>query len=1660
MRIYKDVFISYSRRQLLFASHLAQQLTAQGFSVWFDQNDIPLAVDFLDEIERSVRQAHNFLFLLSPDSAASPYCKKEIEYALENGKRIIPLLCVATTDEEVRQLPEVIARLNWINGITQHDDERNKLVAEVTEVLRNGGEVVKMHTELLSRAAEWKMSYLDRFLLSGTLRHKAQTWLFKAAGEMVMQSCQPTDLLCSYICESRKKADDGATDFFISYASDDRVIRDKVFTQLTRSGFTSWKHDADINLGVQFGQAILEGIENSDNLLLLLSPASLASEYCLRELDYAASINKRILILAVAPVDGLELPPSIAGLQYLPYTDEGDAGISEALLRLVREVESERMYYARHRELLVRALRWDKSARQSSYLLRGSELLQAETWLAVAASRAVHPAPPVVSALVRESAQTGVLFSCQVLIGAAENDSDFAERLAHALRRSGQSAYFNPQPAGQQATDEMSGAENFLLVLSSSSLTSGACSRMRELAEKNGKRIILASCEIIEPEELPSEWQTLATVSFGNGGGDFETGLGQLLHLLSFDREYITGHTRWLQAALAWEASERSPDQLPRGKTLTEARQWFDHAQGEPPPTTLQREFFETAVRRDAEEKELELRRENYLRELERENQDLKRSEELMGRIGLVDSVSGEDEDPVRLPVNTKLFGREKELATFMQWQEEAKEGGCCGILVEGDEGAGKTHFLRTAGEQLVSHGYLYLSCTVQEDESSPFEALAGLADELAAQLLKDESKVQALRRRLEEALRGNGKVLTDLMPRLELLLGSQPPVPELDPHQSRQRLRISLAAFLGAVAEAERPLAIVVNQLHFANESLLDLLSFLLSPGAALRHFLLVGSCITGVAAVKDALERGGGQSGERLHQLALLNLRQPELTEWLSGLLNVPPFAASLLAEGMIEKTDGNPLLVEVLLQHMHAEKIIRWNTKARSWYWDLAALKQLRFGNDAEELARNAILQLSVEEQQALAAAACIGAQFPLDLLAVIYQKVFLQPMPDLLRLARERILVPAGDAYKLLLDTEEKTAAATDAQFRFANSRLRQAALVVIPAETIQIIRLEVGLHLLRRYKRQATTEDIYNTANHINEVSDILRGKNAKLTAAQINLQAGELALQSSAYKAALGYFAHGIEFITSEQEAWDVHYELCFRLHSLHANALFFSGMAEAASQEMEKLIGFARGLHDKANGYIAFCRALQSVGKAAESLARARQGLALFGIGFPETEEAYAAETAELMELLSREGVTRQFEEMTVADEEHLLIGEFYKVCVMSIYFVEPHHLPWICSRNLAHVFQYGYTSGARQAMAWFSMILMMTGHRERSLEYAALALDNSAKNTDPALSRGQTTLIAWAMSLGWKYPFAKSAQTFEQAFHQCQDNGDPQYASYVLISIYISKLMQADDMPALLRLCQNWRDHCLRFAPLEYGQALIRTAMLQRLMDIEPSGPKTDPEKIISEYEAARNSTDVCESLIELARMSLLFNEDEQAFMYCKRADPLIAAGAAGTLLLNFLHHFVFALCSARIYQSKQQSGETLIAQQYAAQGESLLEQLRSWAEFQPANFAVYTDLAEAEWAAAKGEEEKAVPLYLSVAAHPRENDFPLLRALAHEGLARYFHARGYRFAGAHAEEAVLYYAQCGARGKARQLENWLNNTEGLLQPASLARKGRSKR
>ena len=83
---------------------------------------------------------------------------------------------------------------------------------------------------------------------------------------------------------------------------------------------------------------------------------------------------------------------------------------------------------------------------------------------------------------------------------------------------------------------------------------------------------------------------------------------------------------------------------------------------------------------------------------------------------------------------------------------------------------------------------------------------------------------------------------MVDLVPELKLIIGDQPPVPELPPQHAQRRFQLVFRRFIGVFARPEHPLALFLDDLQWLDAATLDLLEDLLTR-SDLQHLMLIGA-------------------------------------------------------------------------------------------------------------------------------------------------------------------------------------------------------------------------------------------------------------------------------------------------------------------------------------------------------------------------------------------------------------------------------------------------------------------------------------------------------------------------------------------------------------------------------------------------------------------------------------------------------------------------------------------------------------------------------------------------------------------------------------------------------------------------------------------------
>src|SRR5262245_5066301 len=86
------VFISYARKDIVFADKLEAALKADGIETFIDKSQISAFEDWWKRIQALIAQADTVIFILSPDAIDSEVCQKEVAFAASLNKRFAPIV--------------------------------------------------------------------------------------------------------------------------------------------------------------------------------------------------------------------------------------------------------------------------------------------------------------------------------------------------------------------------------------------------------------------------------------------------------------------------------------------------------------------------------------------------------------------------------------------------------------------------------------------------------------------------------------------------------------------------------------------------------------------------------------------------------------------------------------------------------------------------------------------------------------------------------------------------------------------------------------------------------------------------------------------------------------------------------------------------------------------------------------------------------------------------------------------------------------------------------------------------------------------------------------------------------------------------------------------------------------------------------------------------------------------------------------------------------------------------------------------------------------------------------------------------------------------------------------------------------------------------------
>ena len=302
-------------------------------------------------------------------------------------------------------------------------------------------------------------------------------------------------------------------------------------------------------------------------------------------------------------------------------------------------------------------------------------------------------------------------------------------------------------------------------------------------------------------------------------------------------------------------------------------------------------------------------------------------------------------------------------------------------VLVSGYSGIGKSSVVNELHKALVPPRGLFASGKFdQYKRDIPYATLAQAFQSLVRPLLgTSEAEFARWRDAMREAVGPNGQLIVHLVPELELVIGKQPPVPDLPPQDAKTRFQMVFRRFLDVFARKEHPLALFLDDLQWLDAATLDLLEHLVTH-PEVRNLLLVGAYRDNEVSTLSSAHAHARQHPQNPERgLKRFGWRRSHGKNWrrlVADTLGCEPARADPLARLVHEKTGGNPFFAIQFITTLAEEGLLHFDREAACWRWELDRVHARGYTDNVVDLMVAKLIRLPADTQAALQQLACFG------------------------------------------------------------------------------------------------------------------------------------------------------------------------------------------------------------------------------------------------------------------------------------------------------------------------------------------------------------------------------------------------------------------------------------------------------------------------------------------------------------------------------------------------------------------------------------------------------------------------------------------------------------------------------------------------------------
>ncbi|SCC09635.1 Predicted ATPase [Kosakonia oryzendophytica] len=930
--------------------------------------------------------------------------------------------------------------------------------------------------------------------------------------------------------------------------------------------------------------------------------------------------------------------------------------------------------------------------------------------------------------------------------------------------------------------------------------------------------------------------------------------------------------------------------------------------------------------------------------------------------------------------------------------------------IISGPSGMGKSSLMASALKAFQCRPTLIaLGKAEQSSQVVPLGVLTAAFRSLALHLLGlPAEEVAQWRSRLSRALHGYEALAASLAPELGLLIGS-PPGSYVDTFSldSRARFNHMVLSLVNVFATPGRPLVLLIDNLHWLDETSLQLLEYLLQNSSGLPLLLVVSH--RDLPSLQDKsfesaltrLRHAARQTVESVPQ----PLSGKAVSRWLATIFQTRPAATTELAKLIHEKTGGNPLFVHEFFKRIVEDGLVSHSPYQGKWQYDLEAIRARHYSENVIGLVLQQLAYIPEETRLLLGSMACLGATGELSLIGQI---VGISPTEVRYRLH------PAVSVQLITLGAEE---------YAFPHERIQEAAVALLDPTARSQLHLTAATLLAERSLLASGNDVLFRAIHHITAAIDSIQPPPQRRMFSELSELAARRAKRTGDYSSALGYL-HTARLLSTDSTAR-------FALDLQQAECEFLLGHLATARSLCEKLLAAPGELAEKALAANLLAEVHIRQSSYPLALETTLCWLSVFGIHLNRWPDAEECDDA-WQSMHARVGEQPASLFMALPRMNHRETDALMNLLASaSLYasFICPRlHFLLLC-QMLQLTLERGLTGASTSALAWFGVLIgERYGEYSLGLKYGTLAHDLVTRHA--LHDYAAKTLLPLGRISVWTQPLSRSVEYAKACFRAAVANGDLTIACFATFRQVSNSLSRGDHLDSVL-------------STIERGLSFVRETRYQDMDTV------LELQRHFVEFMRQPEGVFSGKAMLPPSLLPPSPPATMQFWFWLYRGMAHFAAGEyaqAEQALLEAAKHAWSApghinLLDLHLYSalslSMQLTPDTFSAE-HRLRLNTHYNKIALWARVNPGTFSDKEALLYAEIVRLDGMNSIALAQYEKAIKLSREAGFDPSNALAHELAGRFALASGYHTAAdAHFRGAITAWARVGARAKVRQLE-----------------------